>query len=61
MASTAHSAKAAADAADFGYDAFKTTVDKSIAALALWAVFAMVGISCGEGRQRWPELLHCGI
>jgi len=32
MATTAHSAKAAADAADFGYDAFKTTVDKSIAA-----------------------------
>jgi phasin family protein len=29
---TAHSAKAAADAADFGYDAFKTTVDRSIAA-----------------------------
>ena len=33
MATTAHSAKAAADqAADFGYDAFKTTVDRSIAA-----------------------------
>jgi phasin family protein len=32
MATNAHSAKAAADAADFGYDAFKTTVDKSIAA-----------------------------
>ena len=33
MATTAQSAKAAADqAADFGYDAFKTTVDRSIAA-----------------------------
>ncbi len=33
MATTAHSAKAAADqAAEFGYDAFKTTVDRSIAA-----------------------------
>ncbi|HEY5410721.1 MAG TPA: phasin family protein [Caulobacteraceae bacterium] len=33
MATTAHSAKAAADqAADFGYDAFKTTVDRSMAA-----------------------------
>lgn len=33
MATTAQSAKAAADqAADFGYDAFKSTVDKSIAA-----------------------------
>ena len=33
MATTAHSAKAAADqAADFGYEAFKTTVDRSIAA-----------------------------
>ena len=33
MATTAQSAKAAADqAADFGYDTFKTTVDRSIAA-----------------------------
>ena len=33
MATNAHSAKAAADqAAEFGYDAFKTTVDRSIAA-----------------------------
>ena len=33
MATTAQSAKAAADqAADFGYDAFKTTVDRSMAA-----------------------------